>query len=160
MKPRGMSFEPFRAVTPPKNSPSTASLDKVSFICLHMSLTGSSRAPWRYWMVQMMLSCLNMTSHSHLTIANWNASSLSPIRDGSSQCIYRCSWRAAPLRYDSSKWFIWQTLLLSCLNMTSHSQLRIANSGTSCLPPLDDRSFKCLQRSSWWAVAGRHEGSE
>ena len=105
---------------------------------LHMSskmqLMGSSRVPWRYWMVQMMLSCLNMTSHSHLTIANWNASCLSPISDGSSKFIHRCSWQATPGIYDSSEWLLWQTLLFSCLNMTSHSQLTTVNSCACRLP--------------------------
>ena len=86
-----------------------------------MQLMGSSRVPWRYWMVQMMLSCLNMTSHSHLTIANWNASCLSPISDGSSKFIHRCSWQATPGIYDSSEWLLWQTLLFSCLNTRVHA---------------------------------------
>ena len=49
---------------------------------------------------------------------------------------------------------------LTCVYMISHSQLTSANLGTSCLPPLDDRSFKCLQRCSLRAIPGRHDGSE
>ena len=82
------------------------------------------------------------------------------IVDGFFKCIERCSWRAVPGHHDSSEWFKWHTLMLSCLDMTSHSQLTIANLGAGCPPPLDDGSFKCLQRCSWWAITGRHDGYE
>ena len=49
------------------------------------------------------------------------------IDDGSFKCIHRCSWRAVPGRHDSSEWLKWQTLMLPCHDMTSHSQLTIAN---------------------------------
>ena len=47
----------------------------------------------------------------------------------------------------------WDTIGTFC------SQVRIANSRASCLPSLDDRSFKCLWRCSWGAIAGHHDGS-
>ena len=72
-----------------------------------------------------------------------------PIDDGSFKCIQRCSGWA-----DCFEWFKSYTLRLSCLNMTSHFQLTIANSRASCLPPKDDGSIKCLQRCSWRAVPG------
>ena len=43
---------------------------------------------------------------------------------------------------------------IPCFDMTSHSQLTIANSRASCLPPMDEGSFKYLQRCSWRAVPG------
>ena len=95
-----------------------------------------------------------MTSHSQLRIANSGASCLSPIDDRSFKCIQRCSWRAVPGRHDGSEWFKWHSLTLPCFDMTSHSQLTIANSRASCLPPMDEGSFKYLQRCSWRAVPG------
>ena len=74
--------------------------------------------------------------------------------EGSFKWLQRYLWQAVPGCHGSSQWFKWHTLRLSCLNMTSYSQLTIANSGTSCLPPLDDGSFKCIQRCSWRLFQG------
>ena len=128
-----------------------------------MQLTGYSRALWQLWIVQMTyiaLSCLNMTSYLQLTIVNLNASCLLPIDDGSFKCIQRCSWRAVPGCHDSSEWFTRYSLMMYCFNMTSHSQLTIANSGSSFLPPLDNGSSQWLQRCGWRAVPGRHDSSK
>ena len=152
-------------------------------------LTGCYRVPWRFWMVQMTISCLNMTSHFQLTIANWGANCLPQkmkdppkvfkdavdrwfqgaliflngsnaipycclaliwhpnlswqlqtwaeavpppmLDDGSFKYLWRCrlcSQWAITGRHGGSEWFSWHTLTLSCLNMTSYSQLTIANS--------------------------------
>ena len=95
-----------------------------------------------------------MTSHLQLTITNVHASCLLQIDDVSFKCIQRCSWRAVPGRHDGSEWFKWHSLTLPCFDMTSHSQLTIANSRASCLPPMDEGSFKYLERCSWRAVPG------
>ena len=117
------------------------------------ALNGSNDMPWR---------CLALIWHP---ILSWQLPTpaqtfLSPLDDGSSQWLQICSWRAVPGCHDSSKWFKRHTLTLSCFNMTSHSQLTIANSGSSFLPPLDDGSSKWLQRCSWRVVSGRNGGSE
>ena len=116
---------------------------------------------WLKWHA-LMLSRFNMTSHSQLTIANSGSSFLPPLDDGSSKWLQRCSWRAVPGRYGGSEWFKWYTLTLSCLDMTFHSKLKIANSGASCVVCTPNRceSFKCIQRCSWRAVPGCHDSSE
>ena len=114
---------------------------------------------WLKWHA-LMLSRFNMTSHSQLTIANSGSSFLPPLDDGSSKWLQRCSWRAVPGRYGGSEWLKWHAFTLSCFNMTSHSQLTIANSGSSFLPPLDDGSSQWLQRCGWRAVPGRHDSSK
>ena len=88
-------------------------------------LTGCSRVPWRFWMVKMTISCLNVTSYFQST----------PKDEGSSKSIQRCSWQVVPGRYDISEWFKCHTLLLSCLDMTSQSQLTIVNLSTCRLSP-------------------------
>ena len=98
-----------------------------------MQLTGCSRAPWQLWMVQMthldvVLSCLDMTSHSQLTIANLGAGCPPPLDDGSFKCLQRCSWWAIGGRHDGYEWFNWHTLKLFCLEMTSFLQVTIVNS--------------------------------
>ena len=114
---------------------------------------------WLKWHA-LMLSRFNMTSHSQLTIANSGSSFLPPLDDGSSKWLQRCSWRAVPGRYGGSEWLKWHAFTLSGFNMTSHSQLTIANFCSSFFPPLDDGSSKWLQRCSWRAVPGRYGGSE
>ena len=103
----------------------------------------------------LMLSCLNVTSHSQLTIANLRASCLPPIDDGSFKIqmsskmqltgCFRC--------HDGYEWFKRRTLAFSCLNVTSHSQLTIANLRARFLPLIDDGSFKYLRRCSWQTVS-------
>ena len=118
---------------------------------------GYLRALWQLWIVQMTnhaLSCLDMTSYLQLTVANSRASCLLPKDEGSFKCTQRCSWQAVPGRHDSLEWFTRYTLMLYCFNMTSNSQLTIVNSRASCLPPIDDGSFKCPQRCSWQAIPG------
>ena len=41
-----------------------------------------------------------------------------------------------------------------CIALISSSQLTTVNLCASCLPPIDDGSFKCPQRCSWRAVPG------
>ena len=41
-----------------------------------------------------------------------------------------------------------------CIALISSSQLTTVNSCASCLPPIDDGSFKCPQRCSWRAIPG------
>ena len=108
----------------------------------------------------LTLSWLDMTCHFQLAIANSRASCLPPIDDGSFLYLQRCSWWAVPGHYGGSEWLKWHVFMLSCFNMTSHSQLTIANFGSSFFPPLDDGSSKWLQRCSWRAVPGRYGGSE
>ena len=74
--------------------------------------------------------------------------------DRSFQCLQRCSWQDALGRHDCSEQFEIRTKTLSSLYVTYHFQLTITNLRASCLPPIDDGSFKCLQRSSWRAVPG------
>ena len=74
--------------------------------------------------------------------------------DGFFQRLQRCSWQAALGCLDCSEQFEIRTYTLPSLYVTSHSQLTITNLRASCLPPIDDGSFKCLQRSSWRAVPG------
>ena len=66
--------------------------------------------------------------------------------------------------YSRASWQLWIVqmiyIALSCLNMTSYLQLTIANLRASCLLPIDDGSFKCIQRCSWRAVPGPHDSSE
>ena len=120
-----------------------------------MKLTGSSGrhdcSEWFKWKTTMM-PCLDMTCRHQWTIANLGASCLPLLDEGSFKCLQRCSWRAAAGQLDSSEYFERHTMALSCPNVTSHSQLTIANLWASCLLPIDDGSFKCLQRCSWQAV--------
>ena len=90
---------------------------------------------WLKWHA-LMLSRFNMTSHSQLTIANSGSSFLPPLDDGSSKWLQRCSWRAVPGRYGGSEWLKWHAFTLSGFNMTSHSQLTIANFCSSFFPHL------------------------
>ena len=74
--------------------------------------------------------------------------------DRSFQCLQRCSRQDALGRRDCSEQFEILTKTLSSLYVTYHFQLTITNLLASCLPPIDDGSFKCLQRCSWQAVPG------
>ena len=86
---------------------------------------------WRRLSTPVKAWILRMSSKMHLT--------------GCSRCHGGSEW---------SEWFEWNTLTLIYHDMTSHFQLTIVNSGAGCLPLLDDRSFKCLQRCIWRAVPG------
>ena len=105
---------------------------------------------------------------THLEVSlPWNDISFSlprklstPNRQGILQMSLKMQLTGCSRRHDGSEWFNWRTLTLSCLDMTSYSQLIVANLGANCLPLLGDWSFKCLQRCSWWAIPGRHDGSE
>ena len=122
-----------------------------------VQLTDHSRAPWQLQMVQktyidvvltwydMPFSIDNCQMTHQLSIPNrWWILLIS-----SKMQLTGCS-----RRHDASEWFKWQTLTLPCLDMTSHSQLTIANSRASCLPLIDEGSFICFQRCSWRAVPG------
>ena len=99
---------------------------------------------------------------THLEVSlPWNDISFSlprklstPNRQGILQMSLKMQLTGCSRRHDGSEWFNWHTLTLSCLDMTSYSQLIVANLGTNCLPLLGDWSFKYLQRCSWRAVLG------
>ena len=69
--------------------------------------------------------------------------------DRSFQCLQRCSWQDALGRRDCSEQFEIRTKTLSSLYVTYHFQLTITNLRASCLPPIDDCTFKCHQRCCW-----------
>ena len=122
-----------------------------------MQLTGCSRVPWQLWMdhkiflddvllsygIQFSVDNCELT-RKLFTLNRWWILQMSS----------KMQLTGYSRHYDRSEWFKWKTLTLPCHSMTSHSQLRIANSHASCLPPIDERSFKCLQWGSWRAVPG------
>ena len=70
-------------------------------------------------------------------------------------------WKMQLTGCSRAPWQLWMVQMTHLdVVMKSHSQLTIANLGAGCPPPLDDGSFKCLQRCSWWAITGRHDGYE
>ena len=91
-----------------------------------------------------------------MRIANLCASCVPPIDNVSFTCLQR----AVPERHDGFEWVKWHTLTLSLLNISSHSQLTIANLRASFLSPKDDESFKYLQICSWQTVLEQPDGSE
>ena len=127
------------------------------------AVCGLFQAPWRLWIVKMTDFDVALPWYDipfSVDYCQLACNCILPLDGGSFKCIQRCSWRAVPGRHDSSEWFTRYTLMLYCFNMTSSSQLTIVNSRASCLPPIDDGSFKCLQKCSWRAVQGHHDSSE
>ena len=110
------------------------------------ALNGSNSIPW---------GCLALIWN---LILSWQlptrAQVVYPVRWRILQMFSKMQLTAVPGCHDSSEWLKWHALTLSRFNMTSHSQLTIANSGSSFLPPLDDGSSKWLQRCSWRLFQG------
>ena len=126
-------------------------------------LTGSPRAPWLLWMVEMtnleivlpqydiLFSVYNCQLVCTLSIPNrWWILQMCP-RMQLTVCS-RASWQL---------WMVQMTYLE--ISLPWYCVLfsdAITNWHVRCLPPTDEGSFKCLQRCSWWAVVGRHGESE
>ena len=129
-----------------------------------MQLTGCPRAPWLLWMVEgqsLSLCWLTKTTHSQFTIVNLCTRCLSSIDDGSfnvsKDAVDRLFQNIVKALNGSNDipWgffaFIWH-LILRC-NCQQTCTL-------SCLPQMDEGSFKWLQRWLWRAVPGCYGSSQ
>ena len=127
-----------------------------------MQLTGHSRASQQLWIVQkkyldVVLPCL--VSHKLLhTICSGqlarNSQKLSAPNRWLLQMSSKMQLTGCSRHPDGSKLFQQQTLSLSCLSLTSLSQLTIANLHECSLALMNQGNLKCLQRCSWRTVPG------